>query len=116
MAVQILFYLYIMFMIIVMMNLLIAVISTAHADVAVELKKEIAHAATALALELQDNINDSRLPAPLNLLQLICPDRKVMAQFVVRASRWPGNHLKNSSPLPVLLRRIHDGRAAAPKQ
>ena len=64
-------------------NLLIAVISTAHADVAVELPKEISHAATSLAVSLQDNQNESRLPPPLNLLQVVCPDRKVMAQFVM---------------------------------
>lgn len=64
---------------------MIAVISTAHADVAIELPKEISHAATSLAVSLQDNINESRLPPPLNLLQVVCPekDRKLMAQFVM---------------------------------
>ena len=84
-VIQLLMVAYVVFMIVLMMNLLIAVLSSAHAEMAAELPKEIAHTRTTLVVNLQDFINDHALPAPVNLLQIIHPDRKLMSEFIIIA-------------------------------
>ena len=77
---------YLVVMTIIMINMLIAVLSSAHAKVAASLEQEVAHVQTRVAINSQVRSNSACLPAPMNLLQLVAPNstiRKALWDFVV---------------------------------
>eukprot|EP01046_Picozoa_sp_COSAG06_P059898 COSAG06_NODE_12546_length_1366_cov_0.924230_2_plen_242_part_00 len=77
---------YLVVMSIILLNMLIAVLSSSHAKVEASLEQEVAHVQTSVAIDSQIKSNNAWLPAPMNLLQVLAPNnrhRKAFWDFVI---------------------------------
>eukprot|EP01043_Picozoa_sp_COSAG02_P028024 COSAG02_NODE_1680_length_11353_cov_12.755909_1_plen_1083_part_00 len=94
---------YLVVMSIIMINMLIAVLSSAHAKVAESLEEEVAHVQTRVAINSQHRSNSACLPAPMNLFQMVASADGDMA---IRKALWDVVIVLVGVPLMVLIASI----------
>ena len=75
-ALTVVFAVYVFVMVVLMLNLLIAVLSSAHTEVADTINEEVSYMKSVVTINAQEATNLSLVPPPFNLLQIVYPSKQ----------------------------------------